>query len=276
MNLEFHQIDLRYEPLRRRDPRRERTLLASLASIGQQSPAVVVAQPSGNPILVDGFKRLRTLKELKKDTLQAVLWTMEEQEALLLERLMRTTSADSPVEQGWLLWELQDRFSMTQEELARRFDRTISWVSRRLGLVQELPDAVHEQVRSGRLAAHTAMKVLIPLARANTADCLRFLEALLKAKASTREAVVLQAGWLRGDAEGKTRILENPKLFLRAHNTNPAALQADLKALSAVARRALIRAGDDAILASAPRAFRQAQADCQALFTRLEKEAVHA
>lgn len=58
MELEFHQIDLRFEPLRRRDPLRERSIAASMAAIGQQTPVVVVAQASGNPILVDGFKRL--------------------------------------------------------------------------------------------------------------------------------------------------------------------------------------------------------------------------
>ena len=82
MELEFHQLDLRYESLRRRDPRLERKIFASMDAIGQQSPVVVVAPSSGQPILVDGFKRLRALKRLKRDTIQATLWDMEEPEAL--------------------------------------------------------------------------------------------------------------------------------------------------------------------------------------------------
>jgi len=43
MELEFHQLDLRYESLRVHRQDRERRLLASLAEHGQQVPIVVVA-----------------------------------------------------------------------------------------------------------------------------------------------------------------------------------------------------------------------------------------
>ena len=42
MELEFHQLELRYERLRVQQPARERRLLASLADAGQQMPIVVV------------------------------------------------------------------------------------------------------------------------------------------------------------------------------------------------------------------------------------------
>jgi len=42
MQLEFHQLERRWEHLRVRDPRRQRRLLASLADSGQQVPIVVV------------------------------------------------------------------------------------------------------------------------------------------------------------------------------------------------------------------------------------------
>ena len=43
MDLEHHQLILRYEHLRVRCPERERRLLAALAGHGQQMPIVVVA-----------------------------------------------------------------------------------------------------------------------------------------------------------------------------------------------------------------------------------------
>src|ERR1022692_2048542 len=46
MQLEFHQLDRRWEHLRVRSPQRQRQLLASLAESGQQTPIVVVA-PAG-------------------------------------------------------------------------------------------------------------------------------------------------------------------------------------------------------------------------------------
>jgi len=42
VELEFHQLELRYERLRVQQPARERRLLASLADAGQQMPIVVV------------------------------------------------------------------------------------------------------------------------------------------------------------------------------------------------------------------------------------------
>ena len=64
MELEFHQLDLRYESLRRRAPEREKRLLASLAEHGQQTPIVVVGA-SAERVVVDGYKRVRALKQLK-------------------------------------------------------------------------------------------------------------------------------------------------------------------------------------------------------------------
>ncbi|MDR3670230.1 MAG: ParB N-terminal domain-containing protein [Holophaga sp.] len=291
MELEFQQIDLRNDHLRKRNLALERQLLASLDGVGQRVPVVVVAEQD-HFILLDGFKRLRALKRLRRDTVVATLWDLNEAEGLLLERLMRASQPEGPLEQGWLLRDLQDRFRMSMDELARRFDRTTSWVSRRLALVHDLPEPVQDQVRAGRIAPHTAMKVLVPLARANKRDCLRFLEALLKAEFSTRQAEALQAGWLKGNPEVRERILGDPGLFLRSQQAaqtvedlkGPYALWLDdLGALAAVARRAGRHLRDGAAQGiSTPQgeeanaAIRQARQDCHALFDRSEKELTHA
>ncbi len=292
MELEFHQIDLRYEHLRKHNPQLERQLLASLADEGQKVPVVVLALGKDRYVLLDGYKRLRALVRLKRDTLQATLWDLDEVGALLLERMMRSSEPEGPLEQGWILRELRDRFRMAPEELARRFDRTSSWVSRRLALVQELPEQVQDKVRSGRIAAHTAMKVLVPLARANRRDCLRFFEALLKAEFTTREAVALQVGWQQGKGEVRERLLADPVLFLRSQRAvqAPEALRGpfhlwleDLGTLAAVARRAGLYLRKGALMHRSPAegqeagaALRQAAADCQALFQRSDKELTHA
>jgi len=48
---------------------------------------------------------------------------MSEAEALLLSRSQRMSPQESALEQGWLLSEMEQRFSFTLDELARRFDR---------------------------------------------------------------------------------------------------------------------------------------------------------
>ena len=94
MDLEFQQLDLRYEELRGRSAARERRLLSSLAELGQQTPIVVVrASEVARHVVIDGYKRVRLLRKLGQDTVQATAWDLGEAEALLLERMLRVRSA---------------------------------------------------------------------------------------------------------------------------------------------------------------------------------------
>lgn len=218
MDLEFQQLDLRYEGLRVRRPERERRLLSSLAEKGQQVPVVVVALP-GEPdryVLIDGYKRVRALRKLGGDTVRVTVWEMEESEALVLDRSMRTAEAETALEQGWLLRELHDHFRLGLEELAVRFDRSVSWVSRRLALVKELPDSIQQWVRDGKIGSHAAMKYLVPMARAKVQDCQRLAQEIAQQRFGTQEVGVLYAAWRDGSFTLRERILESPQLFLRA------------------------------------------------------------
>jgi len=148
MDLEHHQLDLRYESLRVRRPDRERRLLGSLSETGQQVPIVVVAaQEAGRWVVIDGHKRVRALRRLGQDLVRATQWDLSEADALVLARSMRSSAPESTLEQGWLLSALTVSQGLSQEELAERFDRSPSWVSRRLALVQELPRSVQELVQ---------------------------------------------------------------------------------------------------------------------------------
>ena len=64
MQLEFHQLDRRWEHLRVRHPARQGRLLASLADSGQQTPIVVVAaeDQADRFVVIDGYKRIAALK----------------------------------------------------------------------------------------------------------------------------------------------------------------------------------------------------------------------
>jgi len=81
------------------------------------------------------------------------------------------------------------------EEQARQFDRSASWVSRRLALVALLPDSVQQQIRSGKIAPHVAMKYLVPMARASVEHCKQMAAAIAAHKFSSREAGELYAAW---------------------------------------------------------------------------------
>jgi ParB family chromosome partitioning protein len=225
MQLEFHQLDRRWEHLRVRQPRRQRQLMASLAESGQQTPIVVVlsADHPERYLVIDGYKRIAALQLLGRDTVEATVWEMSEAEALLLDRTLRFSPQESALEQGWLLSELEQRFGYSLEELGRRFDRSVNWVSRRLALVELLPEAIQQQVREGAIAAQVAMKYLVPVARVNGEHCARMAAAFVEHHCDTRQAGQLYAAWRDGSRVVRERILAEPELFLKTQRQTPAA-----------------------------------------------------
>jgi ParB/RepB/Spo0J family partition protein len=291
MKLEFHQLDRRYEHLRSRDRQGQRRLLASLAASGQQTPIVVVVV-SGKPDryqVIDGYKRIAALEQLGRDTVDAVVWDMSEADALVLDRSMRLSAKETALEQGWLLVELEQRFGYSLEDLARRFDRSVSWVSRRLALVEQLPETVQQRVRAGEISAHVAMKYLAPVARANLTDCQRMAEAFSKYRFSSRQAGELYAAWRDASSSMRQRILDSPQLFLKAHqqvSPQPGSaaeeLMRDLAMVLAITNRAGRRWARAAPLMgqteleSARRKIECAVKDLTHLAERIEKEQEHA
>jgi ParB family chromosome partitioning protein len=290
MKLEFHQLDRRYEHLRVRNPERQRRLLASLAASGQQTPIVVVAvsERRDRYLVIDGYKRVAALEQLGHDTVDAVVWEMNEADALVLDRSMRFSEQETALEQGWLLQELERRFGYSLEDLARRFDRSLSWVSRRLALVEQLPEAVQQRVRAGEISAHVAMKYLTPVARANPTDCQRMADAFSKYRFSSRQAGELYAAWRDASASIRQRILDSPELFLKAqHQLEPQPssvaeeLLRDLTMVLSITNRAgrrlaraapLMSAGD---LETAERKIECAVRDRTHLAERIQKEHEH-
>ena len=247
MQLEFHQLDRRWEYLRVREPHRQRRLLASLADSGQQTPIVVVVskEDSQRYLVIDGHKRIAALQQLGRDTVEATVWAMSEAEALVLSRTLRFSPQESALEQGWLLVEMEQRFGYSVDELGRRFDRSASWISRRLALVEWLPEAIQQQVREGKIAVQVALKYLVPVARVNAEHCERMAAVFVEYRCDTRQAGQLYAAWRNGTRVTRERILAEPELFLKTQRHPPAVkpaaveqLTRDLEMVAAILHRA--------------------------------------
>lgn len=264
MELELHQIELRHADLRIRDDARRRRLIASIAELGQQTAVIVVADAEADRfVLIDGYQRVEALRRLGRDTVVATAWPLSEVEALL-EHHHLSSSSRSALEEAWLLSRLCEQ-GLGQDEVARRLCRSRSWVSRRLALLSALGERAQARVREGTIPAQAAMKSLVPLARANRRACDALVESLGGARISVRQVAALYEGWRRADATGRQRIVDEPRLYLRAleaSETEPAsaadasgALGKDLSALAAVAWRARRRALAGGLGGSARRAL---------------------
>ena len=293
MQLEWHQLDMGFESLRPKCPRRERSILGSLSEIGQQLPVVVIAVEAIDRYqLIDGYKRVRALRRLGQDSVVATLWQLDAPSALLLERFLRRGDDESAIEQGWLLKTLRERFGYSLEELCRRFEKSKSWVSRRLGLVEELPETVQALVRDGSIPPYAAMKFFLPLARANIAHTEALAKAISGLGLSARRIEALYMAYRQGDDAVKERIVSSPALFLRvdealsdeADKTPELMLERDLEIIYGIALRQSRAVRDEGALRALGCEARkrlsgsivQAKYQTQLLFRIAEKELSHA
>lgn len=250
--LEFHQLDCRLAHLRVRHPARFRRLLASLAETGQQTPVIVIPHEQ-RYLVIDGHQRIAALQQLRRDTVEAVIWDMSESAALLLVRSLRSNSEpETAIEQGWLLAEMEERLGYSIADLARSFDRSPTWVTRRLALVDALPERVQQQVREGRITAQIAMRYLAPVARVNAEHCQRMAQVFSQYPWTMRQAAALYNAWRNAKSQAaRERILDQPELFLKIQQQQsqpaPATLSSDLDQIVAILRRAIGREPDPAL-----------------------------
>ena len=249
MDLEFHQLDLRYRDLRVFDPASESRLLVSLSQSGQRVPVLVVDGGEGRYVLIDGYRRVSALRKFGRDTVSAMVLSLPEPEALLFAYRLERSGRRSALEEGWLLKELGSVHGMGREALSRALLRSTSWISRRLGLVEVLPESVQHAVRAGCVPAHAAMKSLVPLARANRVQCEQLVANLGGERVSVRGMEILYGAWRGGDTTVRDRIVSLPLLYLSSCEevkrpdppvpVSPAeALRRDLAAIGGICRRA--------------------------------------
>jgi cell pole-organizing protein PopZ len=130
--------------------------------------------------------------------------------------------------------------------LARRFDRSVSWVSRRLALAEVLPEAIQQHVRGGKIPAQVAMKFLVPVARQSLEDCQRMAAIFAQHHCDTRAAGQLYAAWRKGSPAIRKRLLDDPELFFKTQRQTQekapagtgAELLRDLEMVAAIVNRA--------------------------------------
>jgi ParB family transcriptional regulator, chromosome partitioning protein len=229
LQVDLHRLQLRFADTRVHEPRAIEQLARSIEQCGQRVPCIAICEvvslegcaervaPSNLEqwILIDGYRRVAALRRAGHDTAQVERWNGDLAQALLRVLNVHAARSHAPIEQALLLRELQG-LGLSQHELARRSGRDVSWVSRRLMLLSELPERVLQAVREGSLSCWSATRVLAPLARANGAHAEALLTALCSQPLSTRELRAWFAHYSSATRVTRERMVAHPKLFLQA------------------------------------------------------------
>jgi len=226
LELDLHQLDLRFATSRLVDPQAVARIAQSIERCGQIVPCIVVAPPGGvgagsePPVLIDGYRRVAALRRLGRDTASVEQWTCGLAEAVLGVLARAQDRSFASIEEALLLRELMQGQGLSQHDLARRCGRDASWVSRRLQLLSGLPDAALAAVRTGKLSAWAANRVVVPLARANAAHADSLLAALAASPLSTRELQCWFTHYQQAAQTVRERMVGDPRLFLDALRAN--------------------------------------------------------
>ena len=165
-------------------PHTESSMLKSIRRFGQLTPAVVGSPDNGRYEMIDGFKRLRALRHLNKESIRArVLDGHRRALKATMIQLNREVYSMGHMEEALLVQSLYRDEGLDQVEIASLLGRDKSWVSRRIALIEKLSEDVLEHLRLGLITAAQGRE-LVRLSRGNQKET---LDCILKHRLSSRE-----------------------------------------------------------------------------------------
>jgi predicted transcriptional regulator len=198
--IELAELDVRYENYRMRNPALEKRLLASIMERGIEQ--ALEGTDSGEvKILLNGFKRRRCALRLGLHGVPYVSLGDDEAGAILHLLRLSNQSALSLLEQARFIDQLRRLENLSVGDIAEQLSRSKSWVSMRLGLLEEMSPRVQEEIFAGRFPVYAYMYTLRSFMRLNRVgkqEVEEFVLAVSGQKLSVREIEQLAYGYFRG------------------------------------------------------------------------------
>ena len=214
-HLEIVHLDLSYRHIRVQNARAVIRMADSMQRYGQIMPILVVAVSPPRHTLIDGYLRVAAAKRLGQDTLLSHIWHGDEKHALCHVLVNDDQRRWDIFEQAGLIKELLSRHQLSQRELSRLLGKDPSWVSRRLALLETLPEQVLKSVQRGTISSWAATRVLTPMARANADHAKRLADSLMKHPLSTRQLFIFFKHYQRSNRKVRENMVNEPLLFIK-------------------------------------------------------------
>jgi len=216
--INISSLELRYAHTRIARPKVLNMMITSMDRYGQITPVIVVVEGSLS-ILIDGYLRVRALSHLGRDVVAAAICRGGEMTALF-QLLSRCGERQwQAVEQGWIVRDIKERFGCTASEIARSIGHDVSWVTRRLALIESLSDEMLQAVCRGHVSTWAATRVLIPLARAKPSHAEQLTQYLSHTPRATRDLAAFLRHYERSNKQTRNRMVADPGLFFKVHKS---------------------------------------------------------
>ena len=218
IEVEWHQLDLRYQDLRMSTAQTQQQLMLSIHQHGLLVPVVVVTSHGQEKpwVLIDGYLRANATKALAKDVIRAQVWELSIAEALLHAYRNHKARPWCYLEEAQLLQELICCHQYSQAQLARCLGKSETWVSHRLQFITALPQFIKEAIYQGHLSFWPASRILIPFARANQSHAKKLMDYLACHSHANREIQAFYQHYLRSNKKVREHLVEYPRLFFES------------------------------------------------------------
>jgi len=211
MEIELNQINLSYRDFRCSNSRIEKNLLNSISQIGVTEPLSVVKKEGEDLpyLLLDGFKRFRCAKKLSQHQIPVTIIGDNEVAGVLRILCHNQSSTMNALEEAVFIEDLNSTHGLSYSEIARKINRSVSWVSLRAEMTRSMSDCIREKILSGKFPLRSYIYDLIPFTRVKggVEDVEKFVTALSGKEFSTRDTALMSHAFFRGKEEIKQQIL---------------------------------------------------------------------
>lgn len=219
--IEIMKLNLRYAHTRVARPRESLALADSIERIGQIVPVVVTREEL---TLIDGYLRVGAMRRLGRDTVMAEIRECKEEDALAA--ILAHGRTWDLLEEAALLVALHENCNLSQSKIAVMVGRTQGWVSTRLSLYRSLSEDLIGMIRKGLISTWTAVRVIIPIARAIPEHGRLLSENLSRMSVTTREMSQFFSHYQKATRRQRERMVHEPALFLKSLCAREEALEA--------------------------------------------------
>ena len=206
--VETSSFDTRFASCRMKKPAAEKALLASILQHGIRDPLQGVDTKDGR-ILLDGFKRYRCAGKLSIATVP--YRSLGNDEASGIIEFIRSANARNItiLEQARLIDELTTVYKMCVTDIAKLLERSKSWVSLRVGIINGMSKPVMDKIFSGQFPAYSYMYTVRKFMRINSIkkeDVEEFVKSASGKQLSTRDIDMLAHGYFTGSSDFREQI----------------------------------------------------------------------
>jgi ParB family chromosome partitioning protein len=133
----------------------------TIRDYGLLTPLVIHPDQKGGHVVISGECELEALRKIGMKKIEAVVVDCTDNiEANKLSLLLSSLRKEqSPISEGLMLKNLLKTDNYTQSDIAYLVGKSVSWVSKRIALIERLNDSVLELVAAKKLCCHTAQEI---------------------------------------------------------------------------------------------------------------------